>query len=155
MKTVRLVALLAVSLLVCREASAVKVAGTVTPANAKDVGFAVATEPGDNGRVKVTVTRDLSKAKSFDAASELRVVRSASLEVFGSNEKAGVIVQCDLEPAEAEGAVVYRFQIAPEHLARARLTVSEIDDYKAHLRREHLIGGGTILTLNVGEFVKP
>ena len=59
-----------------------------------------------------------------------------------------MIVRCKLEP-DIDGndgnTVTYRFIIAAEQIPHSRLTVTEIDDYKKSLRREHLIGGGRIL----------
>jgi hypothetical protein len=94
----------------------------------------------------------LSKATSFDANSNLELVRTATLEVWGA---AGVVVRCDLAPEQTKGSVVYRFEIAADHLAESQVTIAEIDDYKANERLEHLIGGGTFFELRLGDVVKP
>jgi hypothetical protein len=149
MKNVVLVALALVTLLIPTEALAVKMAVNVDASNMELNGFSVAMSK--EGVLEVTVTRDLSKARTVDAASDLRLVRIATLEVGTSS---GPALRCNLEPEVKAGTVVYRFTIAPEHLERCRLTVSEIDDYKAELQREHLLGGGTFYNLKIAELVK-
>jgi hypothetical protein len=157
MKTLTLVervavAVLAIILSVCGQALAVKSRVDLAQDNMEQQGFAVATAKRDDGTIDVTITRDLSKARSFDAASGLEVVRSATLVVAGP---AGTIVQYDLEPQAAAGSVSYRFALAPEYLAHSRITVAEIDDYKNRGDRPHLIGGGTFFEMKLADVVKP
>jgi hypothetical protein len=152
MKSVTLLTLAAVLLFVCGEVLAVKHQVDLSHENLDQVGFKVVMAKRDDGVMDITVTRDLSKARSFDAASNLELVRNATLEVSGP---AGLIVRCRLDPESAQGAVVYRFQLAPGNLPHSRLTVSEIDDYKKNEGRPHLIGGGTFFTFQLADFVKP
>src|SRR5436190_1695910 len=112
MKTITLLTLATVALFLCGEALAVKIQANLSPDNLKQAGFAVATSKRDDGTIDVTITRDLSKARSFDAASDIEIVRSATLVVAGP---AGTIVRCDLQPEAAEGNVIYRFTLAPDY----------------------------------------
>ncbi len=139
-------------LLTCGEVSAVKRQFDLTVENLKRAGFAVSSRKGDDGAIDVTVTRDVSEARKVDPASDLELRRYATLEVQGES---GLIVRCSLQPKTGDGVVSYRFQLAPGYVAHSRLTVSEVDDYKESLRREHLIGGGTIFTMRLSDFVKP
>jgi hypothetical protein len=153
MKTASILALPTLLLLtLCTDALAVKVHVDLTAANLKQEGFTVQAVKREDGMIDVTVTRDLSKARSFDAASDLELVRTATLEVQGPE---GLVVRCNLECQSVENAVVYRLQIAGKNLADSRLTISEIDDYKKRENREHLIGGGTHFTIRLGDVVKP
>ena len=152
MKTLTLLVLTVATLFVCTEVLAQKVKVNLTSDSLKPHGFAVATAKRDDGMIDVTLTRDLSKARSFDAASDLELVRSATLEVAGSG---GTVVRCKLEPEAGPQSVIYRFTLARDHLAHSRLTVSEIDDYKERLNREHLIGGGTFFEIKLADVAKP
>ena len=152
MKTFVLPTLTVVMIFVSSEAIALKDAVDVKFDNLTENGFAVTSTKSDDGRVTVRVTRDLCKAKSFPAASDLRVVRSALLEISGPSK---LIARCTLEADRKEGKIEYRFDISPEFLAHSRLTISEIDDYKERLNREHLIGGGTFYALRFADVIKP
>jgi hypothetical protein len=152
MKKITLLTLATLGLFLCGEALALKSRTNLAPENLKQEGFAVATSKRDDGTIDVTLTRDLSKARSFDASSDIELVRRATLVVAGP---AGTIVRCDLEPDAAEGNVIYHFTLAPGYLADSRITVSEIDDYKKSLKREHLIGGGTYFEIKLADVAKP
>ena len=152
MKTITPLVLAVATLFLCTEALAVKRQVNLSPHNLKSAGFAVEMAERDDGAIDVTVTRDLSKARSFDAGSDLELVRSATLEVVGS---AGVVVRCNLEPEAGADSVTYKFMIARDHLPHSRLTVSEIDDYKKTMNRPHLIGGGTFFEINLADFDRP
>lgn len=150
-KSLALFTLAVAALLIGTNALAEKERVNVGPENLKDAGFTVNATKRDDGMIDVTVTRDLSKARTFDAASDIELVRSATLEVNGPG---ATRVSCNLEPQAAEGAVSYRFRLAPDNLAHSRLTVSEIDDYKKSLKREHLIGGGTFFEIKLSDVIR-
>jgi hypothetical protein len=155
MKTLALVVLAAVVLSICGEALAVKRQVQLGRENLKEQGFAIAAAKREDGSIDVSITRDLSKARSFDEASGLELVRTATLDV---SDQSGTIVRCNLEGERAEGAaasIVYRFTIASEHVAKAHVTVSEIDDYKNRGDQPHLLGGGTFFELKLADVVKP
>lgn len=139
------------ALIIGTDARALKTRVEVGAGNLKTEGFAATATKGDDGTIEVTVTRDLSKARAPAAGSDLVIVRRATLEVLGPG---ATRVACDVEPRAAGGTVSYRFRLAPENLAHARLTVSEDDDYKPSLKREHLIGGGTSFEIKTAEVVK-
>ncbi|HYE20855.1 MAG TPA: hypothetical protein VEA69_20580 [Tepidisphaeraceae bacterium] len=157
MKTLTLLVLTVATSFVCTEALAVKDQVNLTSDSLKVHGFAVATAKRDDGMIDVTLTRDLSKARSFDAASGLETDRAAVLEISSPAAGEGPIVRCSLDGEEVDGVVTYRFQLAPAHLKLAHLTVSENDNYKKRTgeRREKLIGGGTHFTLALADVVKP
>ena len=157
MKTLMPAVVAVVLLSLCGEALAGKLLYPLKPENLKEAGFAVTAVKGDDGMLDVRVTRDLSKARSFDPASDLETDRAAVLEISSPAAGEGPIVRCSLDGEEIDGVVTYRFQLAPAHLKLARLTVSENDNYKKRKgeRREDLIGGGTRFTLALADVVKP
>ena len=152
MKALPLLVAVIATLVICTAARAEKLKVDLTSDSLKSEGFSVVTAKGDDNTMNVTLTRDLSKARSFDAGSDLELVRGATLEVAGSQ---GMIVRCQLEPEAGPGSVIYRFTIARDYLPHSRVTVAEIDDYKKSLNREHLIGGGTFFEINLAEIAKP
>lgn len=151
MKRSTLLIATAVLLLVCRDALAAKLLVNLAPDNLTANGFAVTATRRDDGNIRVTIRRDLTKARSFEAASDLELVRRATLHVAGAAES---IVECNLQGEVANGSVTYRFTLAPEYLAHSRVTVSEIDDHKNRSDREHLLGGGTFFEIKLAEVVK-
>ncbi len=157
MKTLIPAVVAVVLLSLCGEALAQKLLYRLKPENLKDAGFAVTAVKGDDGMLDVRVARDLSKARSFDPASDLETDRAAVLEISNPAAGEGPIVRCTLAGEEVEGVITYRFQLAPAHLKLARLTVSENDNYKKRKgeRRLDMIGGGTNFTLALADFVKP
>ena len=157
MKTLIPALVAAVVLSLCGEALAVKRLYPLKPENLKDAGFAVTAVKGADGMLDVRVTRDLSKARSFDPASDFETDRAAVLEISSPAAGEGPVVRCSLEGEEDEGVITYRFQLAPAHLKLARLAVSENDNYKKRKgeRRLDMIGGGTHFTLALADVVKP
>ena len=91
-----------------------------------------------DGMVQFTLTRDLSKARSFPPASDLQVTRSATLQVFG---KSGLLAKCDVVPNKQQNTITYRFVIARDYVAESHFTLAEIDDYKDQTQKG-LLGGG-------------
>jgi len=137
-------------LMTCSLALGVKQEMRLSPKNAAQTGFAVSAEAAkEDGAVTIVIVRDLSKARSFGADSELTIRREATLRVF--SEK-GLLINCRIEPELQKGAVKYRITLARDLLSHAHLTIAEIDDYKELVGREHLIGG-TFYELNLQEFV--
>jgi hypothetical protein len=122
-----------------REACALKLLAEMTPASLQDSGFAMKVENRKDGTVAFTLTRDLSKARTFEPDSDLRVRRYSSLKVSGQT---GLVAQCDVEPGKEKNTLIYRFVIARDCVPNSNFTLSEIEDYKDETR-EHLIGGGT------------
>jgi hypothetical protein len=152
MKRMTLLTTAAVMLFLCIGALAQKRLVNLGPGNLAQEGFAVATSKRDDGTLDVTITRDVTKARSFDAASELQLVRSATLVVTGP---AGTIVRCDLEAQAAAGSVSYECRLAPNYLSQSWITIAEIDDYKNRGDRERLLGGGTFFEIKLADVVKP
>lgn len=140
------------TLLICSEARALKLKVDLTPNNFKPEGFTVVTTKSDGDMVNITITRDLSKARSFPADSNLRLGRDATLEIVGPN---GAVARCNLQGEENASSVRYTFTIARDYLAHSRVTVAEIDDYKENLLREHLLGGGTLFDIKLSDISKP
>ena len=149
MKFHALLASAAVVLLLSGEAFALKQGAQVTPKSQENLGFSVTTEPRDDGAVRFVITRDLAKARSFAADSELEVRRSSTLKVSGDS---GLIVECPVNADKKKETLVYRFTIARERIATSHFTVAEIDDYKDTENREHLLGGGTYYEFNLADF---
>lgn len=135
-----------------RETLAVKASLRLKPENAKEAGFLVAMTKRDDGLVDVTLTRALSQARSYPADSELEIRRTAYLDLRGP--AGGSLLRTRLEPEESKETITYRFQVSPDHLASVLINVWEVDDYKQALAREHLLGGGTIFELRLGEFLR-
>jgi hypothetical protein len=142
-------ALLGLLFLASTEAYALKLMHEVTPDNLQPLGFSLKAENVEDGMIRFTLTRDLSKARSFPADSDLRVRRSGTLAVFG---EAGLLTQCEVEPRSKNQIITYRFSIARNCVAASRFTLAEIDDYKDELE-EGLIGGGTFFEFRVGQFL--
>jgi hypothetical protein len=131
-------ALLALLFFAPAQAYALKELAELTPESLRDSGFAMKVENRKDGMVAFTLTRDLSKARTFGSDSDLQVRRYASLKVSG---KSGPVTECDIEPAKEKGTVIYRFAIAREWVAGSHFTLAEIEDYKDETV-PHLIGGG-------------
>jgi hypothetical protein len=153
MKTIRFLiqmtlTLTVMVLCVCNEAQGAKLGVNLNSANLEQEGFVLTTAKRDDGTIDVTLTRQLSKARSFDATSDLELVRNATLEVSGQD---GVLVRCNIASENTNGTAVYHFQVAPAQFSHSKLIISEIDDYKKRDSREHLLGGGTIFTLQLSD----
>ena len=132
------------------EAHALKTMQEVTPASLHESGFSMKVENQKDGTVEFTLTRDLSKARSFPADSDLQTRRFVTIKVVG---KAGLLAQCDVEPNQQKNTVTYRFTIARDCVPDSHFTLAEIDDYKDQTR-EHLIGGGTFYEFRLALFGK-
>jgi hypothetical protein len=130
------------------EAQALKISAEMTPDSLQQSGFSMQVENRKAGTVEFTLSRDLSKARSFGPDSDLRVSRSATLKVFG---KSGLVADCEGEPEERKSTLTYRFVIARDCVPDSHFTLAEIDDYKDKTR-EHLIGGGTIYEFRLAIF---
>jgi hypothetical protein len=131
------------------EAYALKIEQKMTLAGLHDSGFEIKTQNRKEGTVEFTLTRDLLKAKTFQADSDLQIRRVATIKVFG---KSGLLAQCDIEPNTQKNTVTYRFTMARECVDDSRFTLAEIDDYKDQTR-EHLLGGGTFYEFRLALFV--
>ena len=138
--------------LLATQALGAKRAVELTAENLPQEGFVISATRTPDGLIAVTLTRELAKSRTFDPASELQIVRSTNLEI---RDGEGIIARSSLEPQTNETTITYHFQLAPRYLAESRVVISEIDDYKKSLNREHLIGGGTIFTLQLRDVVKP
>jgi hypothetical protein len=136
-------------LLLSASAQAEKLEARVSPKNQQSMGFSLSVEPRTGDMVGITVTRDLSKARTFDANSDLELRRSSILRVYGDS---GLMVECPVTSDQRKNTVVYWFSVAKAQLANTHFTVMEIDDYKATELREHLIGGGTYFEFNLADF---
>jgi hypothetical protein len=150
LKTFASVASLALILLPCGHALAVKEQIQITPANQQALGFAVISHQRNDGTVQFTITRDLSKARSHPADSTLETRRTATLSVHGN---LGLIAQCNVEAMHKQQTLIYHFVIARERIAASNFSVAEIDDYKNRAEAEHLLGGGTFFNFRLGDFV--
>ena len=133
-----------------REACALKLSQEMTPDGLQESGFSMTTQIQADGTVEFRLIRDLSKARSFDASSDLQVTRSATLKVFG---KSGLLATCEVEPNRQKTTVTYRFAIARDCVPDSRFTLAESDDYKDQTR-EHLIGGGTFYEFRLALFAE-
>ena len=141
---------LSLAWLACGEALAIKIVCKVTPNNAVSAGFAISAGPErQDGTVTLTISRDLSKAKSFPPDSDLTISRTAVLRVFGD---AGLLVKCRLEPRTEKNILKYHVSLARDHLKHAHLTISEVDDLKDIEGRAPLIGGGMIYEIALNSF---
>jgi hypothetical protein len=129
-------------------ARAEKLEMKITPRNAAEAGFVVTFRRGrEPDTVTVRVARDTAKSQPV-RSPDLMLRRSATLRVHGD---AGLLLECQVEPRDEHGALVYDFTLARPLLAHAALSVAEIDDYKTP-GREHLLGGGTFYDLSLAEF---
>lgn len=137
-------------LLLSASTQAEKLEARVSPKNQQSMGFSLTVEPRTGDMMRITVTRDLSKARTFDANSDLELRRSSMLRVYGDS---GLIVECPVTSEQKKNTVVYWFSVTKAQLANTHFTVMEIDDYKATELREHLIGGGTYFEFNLADFV--
>lgn len=138
-------------MLLSATAQAEKIEARVSPKNQQSMGFSLSVEPRTGNMLGITVTRDLSKARTFDANSDLELRRKSMLRVYGDS---GLSVECPVTGEQKKNTVVYWFSVANAQLANTHFTVMEIDDYKATELREHLIGGGTYFEFNLADFVE-
>jgi len=92
----------------CGSAFAKNSTEQLSPQNAKDRGISVTAEPGKDGTVQVTISRDLSKLRALPPGSPVEVCRTATLSVDGDS---GLVLQSHLEGEAQEGTIVYRFTI--------------------------------------------
>jgi hypothetical protein len=136
---------------VAGNAYALKELVRVTPDNLEGTGFSLVQETKDDGTLAFTITRELAKAKTFPADSELEVRRNATLTVYGDS---GVAVLCGVEPMsdEAKQTVRYYFVLGKDYASRSNFTVAEIDDYKDR-GRERLLGGGSFFEFRLADFL--
>lgn len=123
---------------------AVKVREQVSPRTAAGQGFAVTTAAREDGTVRFTVVRDLSKARWHE--------RDATLEVRGQT---GPLLRCRLEPEKSrrKNTVTYRFDLSRDRIPHASLTVAEIQTSGDDEDGVKLIGGGTYYEFLLAEFV--
>lgn len=129
-------------------AQAVKLEMKIGPKKAAEAGFVVSCRPArEPNAVTVRVVRDPAKSQPVNSA-DLMLRRSATLRVYGD---AGLLLECQLEPREEHGRLIYEFTLARPLLAHAALSVAEIEDYKTP-GREHLLGGGTFYDLSLADF---
>lgn len=102
----------------------------------------------NDGTVEFTLSRDLSKARSFAPDSDLQITRSATLEVLG---KPGLLAKCEVQPNKQQNTITYHFVIARDCVPDSHFQIAEIEDYKDPTR-EHLIGGGTFYEFRLALF---
>ena len=95
----------------------------LSPQTAKDRGFLVRAEPGKDGTVQVTVSRELAKAGSFPPDSPVEVCRTATLLVDGES---GLLLQCRLDGEAQKSMIVYHFTIGQKLASHPRLSISEM-----------------------------
>jgi hypothetical protein len=124
----------------------------VTPLNSLANGFAFTAAAQENGTLRVTIVRDLSKARSFPADSPYILARTAELTVSGES---GLLLRCQLNPGGDEKSVVYSFDVAKDRLDECHFSVYEGDVYKDRSRAELPLGGGTFHEFRLGDFVVP
>lgn len=150
LRSIGLVVLVGLALIPAGRAGAVKVRVDLTPENLAAHGFAVTTAERKDGTVRFTLTRDLARARSFPADSELHVARSATLRI---QDEQRLLATCELAGEAGKGTVVYRFDLRPELVASSHLTIAEIDEFKDP-DREKLPGGGRYFELPLGKLAK-
>jgi hypothetical protein len=134
-------------------ALAVKVLVKIGPENIADSGFEVRVKKNDDGLLVWTITRDLAKARSFPADSELTIDRSATVRLY---DKTGLAAEFSLEARPWSGrkdVLEYWFKSSRSLAPFAHLTVTEIDAYK-DADRVPLLGGGTYFELPLHKLVK-
>jgi hypothetical protein len=95
----------------------------LSPQSAKDLGISVTAEPGKDGTVQVTISRDLSKLRAIPADADVEVCRTATLSVDGDS---GLVLRCNLAGEAAKGAVVYRFTLGKKLAGQSRLSIAEM-----------------------------
>ncbi len=141
---------LSLACLTCGEAFGLKISLQLSPQNAESAGFVIKARPeNEDGTTTFFISRDLAKANTFDADSDLTIRRYATLRVSGD---AGLVIECRLEPTVEQNVLKYRITLARGLLAHAQLTVTEVDDYKNLEGRPHLFGGGTLYEIALDKF---
>jgi hypothetical protein len=146
MKARRLLCVSIGSLLLCGQALAVKISAQVSPKSAASQGFTVTTAAREDGTVRFTVVRDLSKARWHG--------RDATLEVRGD---AGLQLRCRLEPEKSrrKNTVTYWFDLTRERIPQSTLTIAETQTADNDAESVKLIGGGTYYEFLLAEFARP
>jgi len=119
----------------------------VTPQAAKDRGFSIAVEPGKDGAVQVTVSRDLSKAGSLPPDSPVELCRTATLTVGGDS---GLVLRCNLEGEAEKGAVVCRFTLDKKLAGQSRLSIAEMICRK---NRRPSVAQGNTFFFQIADFI--
>ena len=111
--------------------------------------FAFEMNPKENGKVVFIIKRDPSKAIE-PADDKLRLVRGASLSVFGGD---GFVARCPIAPeTEQNGILVYRFELNDQFARSSRFELSEIEDYRDGTG---YIGGGMVYSFRLIDFMDP
>lgn len=140
-------------LAVSDRALAVKILANISRENIAESGFKVSVKEDKQGMLLWTIERELSKARSFPADSELTVRRTATVRLY---DKAGLAAEFSPEPRSAgkgRRVLSYRFKTSRAMAKHAHLTVAEIDDYKDP-DRFPLLGGGTFFELPLHALVE-
>jgi hypothetical protein len=121
----------------------------VGPKSQQVTGFSVVAQKRKDGGVRFTITRDLCKAPSFPAGSNLEIRRSGELKVYGDS---GLMVECNVAADNENEKAIYGFVIERDLVTGSHFTVAEIDDYKNNEGRERLLGGGTFYEFHLADF---
>jgi hypothetical protein len=154
MKMRRVAAFFAVGLFLvalnCGEAFALKIRCNVSPQHAERAGFVVIARSNENDTTTFLISRDLSKAKSLPADSDLTIRRAVTLEVSGDGSP---VIRCRLEPRRERNALTYQFTLASNLVVHAHLSVREDQDYKSLAGKPQLMGFGMHYELALNEFV--
>ena len=120
--------------LVGSEALAIKQLVYMAP---NDTTFKV--EPTGDQTTRFTIVRDPADARQPQNES-LKLVRSARLIVSDGDR---TILSAPIAPAtDNQGKLIYKFEVAQEHVPHVRFVLSEIEDSR---HGTGYIGGGTII----------
>jgi hypothetical protein len=142
---------LALLLAIGRPALAVKILVRINASNISESGFKVSVKQSNDGLLVWTIERDLAKARSFPADSELTIGRRATVTLYDEQGVAAVF-PLESEPSADKHVLTYWFKTSRAMAADAHLTVSEIDEYKDP-NRGPLLGGGTYFELPLHSLV--
>lgn len=145
--------LMASTLILCTAtgtAYALKSLANVTPSSAEHVGFTIEPQLHEEGFIRFTVTRDLSKVRQYDKDSGLTIDRSASLAVY---DQEGLVIRIapEADPTN-NNELVYTLDLAPKYVSDAKLTIHEYAAY-TDLEKVPLLGGGVIYKIQLADFV--
>jgi hypothetical protein len=142
------VTLFASAILSPPHAHAAKMLASMTPDSLDQSGFTMKVQTNKDGMISFTLTRDLSKARSFATDSELQIRRSATLQLLNTS---GPVATCSIEADRKENLVTYRFTIAKDFISQSSFTLADIEDYKDQKRPKY-IGGGEIYEFKLAPF---
>jgi hypothetical protein len=132
------------------ETHAVKLSVEMTPDNLQEPGFSTQVKKLKEGTVEFSLSRDLSKTRSFEAGSELRLRRSATVKIIGQS---GLIASCDVEPKLKNTTLTYRIVMAQECVPNSQFTLAETEDYKEEVGAGYM-GGGTMFEFRLALFAE-